>query len=415
MPVDPKMRWDADDNDVEVLDELLVMGRIPWSGRYKNGFLLHDACWHLLQKAFLPSEIPLQRLIKVCQSLPFPRLMDCVSWDHNYGGLHRLNDINYYPWEDRLVDEVNDEEVLAHAEANPYNIPEVPNLLAMRLEHPTGLPLNTQVRDCFSRLPWEILEAIAINLPTNDALSLRCISPAFLPLFSSTIFWASKFKANGDRGFIFETWENRNDRDWMSLYRLTNRTYGSFGIQNRRRIWDLVRPLKNITSLRLAEDFKTANLDEKFPFLRWSRATGDVKDEEYEYPLNFPVGCRILGTHVAQIPNDLSKIGISIISFANTTYIVGIRLITEKSSEICLGFVSESKEVIREAAAFRGFVLAMGSRGIHALQIVSQDASLSEWIGYPNESPITQRLANFHFIAGLEVSFDVSIQLCQTM
>jgi hypothetical protein len=144
--------------------------------------------------------------------------------------------------------------------------------------------------------------------------------------------------------------------------------------------------------------------------LRWSKVAGDVKDEvAYRYPKNFNEGCRIFATHFAPIPEGLSKIGFSISSLANVTYITGVRLITQKSPDICLGFVSEGKEVIKELTALRGFVLAVGSRGIHALQVVSQDASLSEWVGCPTTSPITKCLAHFDFIAGLEVKFDVSI------
>jgi hypothetical protein len=156
------------------------------------------------------------------------------------------------------------------------------------------------------------------------------------------------------------------------------------------------------------------SLDEKFACLRWSKVAGDVKDQvAYEYPRNFNEGCRIFGTHVAPIPKGLSKFGFSISSLANVTYIAGVRLITPKSPNICLRFISKGKEVIEEITALRGFVLAVGSRGIHALQVVSQDASLSEWVGCRNNSPITERLAHFDFIAGLEVNFDVSTQFHQ--
>lgn len=90
-------------------------------------------------------------------------------------------------------------------------------MLTTRLEHPTELSLDTKPHDCFSKLSWEILEAIAIELPTEDALGLRRISRAFLPLFSSATFWASRFKASADRRFMFETWNSRDVTDWMSL------------------------------------------------------------------------------------------------------------------------------------------------------------------------------------------------------
>jgi hypothetical protein len=411
-PSDPNMRWDDDGYSFPASDELPVMRQGPLNGRH--GFVLHDACWHLLQRVFQPGEIPLERLVEVCESLPFPLRGNGISWGHDYGGLYFLDNLKYYPWEDRLLGEGHNAETLLCAKSDPYDIPEISTLLTTRLDHPTVLPLDKKLHDCFSRLPWEILEAIAVKLPTDHALSLRRVSQAFLPLLSSSTFWASRFKASADRGFIFETWKSLEVTDWMSLYRLTGRTHGPSGLQNRRRVWDLARPLENITNLRLAEDLTMTSLNENLARLRWSKVAGDVKDEvDYEYPRNFNEGCRIFGTHVAPIPESLSKIGFSISSLEHVTYISGVRLITPKEPDIFLGFVSEGKEVIKEITALRGFILAVGSRGIHALQVVSQDASLSEWIGCPENSPITKRLAHFDFVAGLEVNFDVSTQFYQ--
>jgi hypothetical protein len=87
------MRWDDDDYYFPASDELPVMQQDPLNGRH--GFILHDACWHLLRKAFQPSEILLERLVKVCESLPFPLRGNVVSWGHDYGGLHFLDDLNH--------------------------------------------------------------------------------------------------------------------------------------------------------------------------------------------------------------------------------------------------------------------------------------------------------------------------------
>lgn len=105
----------------------------------------------------------------------------------------------------------------------------------------------------------------------------------------------------------------------MSLYRLTGRTHGPSGLQIRKRVWDLVRPLKEIASLRLADNLKMTSLDEQLAGLRWSKVAGDVLNEVTYAPSNFNGGCRIFGTHVAPIPKDLSKIGVSVSSLANVT------------------------------------------------------------------------------------------------
>ncbi|KAI9765323.1 MAG: hypothetical protein M1839_005523 [Geoglossum umbratile] len=403
-PSDPTMRWD-DDYLFPASDELPVMQQHPLNGRH--GFVLHDACWHLLQRAFRPSEIPLERLLEVCESLPFPLRGDGVCWGHDYGGLLILDDQDHYPWGDRLVAHRHSPGVRLIAEENPYNVLEIPALLVMRLEHlPEWLP-KTQRHDCFSRLPWEILETVAIELPTSDALGLRRVSRAFLPLLSSGTFWASRFEANGDRNFIFEKWKSRDTTDWMSLYQLTSHAHNSPGLRNRKRIWDLIGPITYLTSLRLAEGSKTTRVDQNFASLGWSRVAGDIRGEASDgYPKDFHEGCRLFGMYAAYVPKDLLRICFSISGVGNINYVVGIRLVTEKGPDIRLGFESEGKEAIREVTALRGFILAAGSRGIHALKVVSENGSPSEWVGCPNNSPVTERLAHFNSIAALEVGFD---------
>ncbi|KAH0558968.1 hypothetical protein GP486_004412 [Trichoglossum hirsutum] len=384
---------------------LPVLDGLPATGH--DGFVLHDACWLLLQRAFQPDEIPLGRLLEVCQSLPFPYLGSSINWGHYYGGLYIPDDQCHYPWEDQRTEGDYNEKMYSYVQENPYNVPEIPPLLAMRLEHPPEWLPKTQRRDCFSRLPWEILEAVAIKLPTGDALGLRLVSKAFLPLISSGIFWASRFEAGGDRDFIFEKRKSRDTTDWKNLYRLTGHANNSPGLRNRKRIWDLIRPLADLISLRLAEGPGTACEDRSFANLTWSKVVGDIIEEaSLRYPRGFCEGCRLFGTHRAHVPKHLSKISFSIISISNVSYVTGVRLITEKGPDICLGLVSEGNGVTREVTALRGFILAAGSRGIRALKVVGEDGSPSEWVGRPNNSPITERLARFNSVAALEVGFD---------
>ncbi len=408
-PSNPTMRWDDNENHVRVLDELPVMQQCPVNGCH--GFVLHGACWQLLQRAFQPDEIPLKRLLEVCESLPFPLRGNGVCWGHDYGGLLVLDDQDHYPWEDRLVEQSHSTNICLYAKENPYIVPDISALPGMRLEHPLHWIPKTQGHDCFSRLSWEILEAIAINLSTDDALGMRRISKAFLPLLSSGVFWSSRFEASGDRRFIFEKRKSRDTTDWLNLYRLTSNAHSSPGLLNRRRIWDLIRPLLDMTSLRPAEVLKTAYVDQQSAYLIWTKVAGDMRDNASDrHPVGFNEGCPLFGTHVAYLPKDLSKISFSISSVGSVSYVAGIRLIAKKGPDMCLGFVSKGKEAIHEVTTLRGFVLAAGSRGIHALQVINEVASPSEWVGCSNNSPITERLARFDSIAALEVGFDVRKQ-----
>ena len=115
-------------------------------------------------------------------------------------------------------------EIYQYARENPYDMPEISEPLKMRLENPPHLFAETQTGDCFSTLPWEILEAVAINLPTRDALVLRQASRAFLPVLTTQIFWASRFQPGHEREYLFEK-RNKEQRDWISLYRRTSHAY----------------------------------------------------------------------------------------------------------------------------------------------------------------------------------------------
>ncbi|KAI9772556.1 MAG: hypothetical protein M1840_000761 [Geoglossum simile] len=86
---------------------------------------------------------------------------------------------DHYPWEDRLTEQTVYSEVRRNAQANPYDVLDISQLLAMPPDHPPSPTPPSQSKDCFMLLPWEILEDIAKLLPTTDALILRLASRSF--------------------------------------------------------------------------------------------------------------------------------------------------------------------------------------------------------------------------------------------
>ena len=82
--------------------------------------MLHDVCWCLLKAAFDTESVPLERLLNIYESLPFPLFWEGVCWDHDYGGLVLLDEQDHYPWEDRLIEQTVYSEVRRNAQANPY-------------------------------------------------------------------------------------------------------------------------------------------------------------------------------------------------------------------------------------------------------------------------------------------------------
>ncbi|KAI4275266.1 MAG: hypothetical protein L6R35_006283 [Caloplaca aegaea] len=403
-PLDPATRWD--DQDVfQAGDDIPVMRQRPKNNRH--GFVLHNACWRLLQKALEPEDVPLERLLKLCKSLPFPLRGISVCWNHDYGGLTAFDDQHHYPWEDQLIEQSSGSEIHQYARENPYNIPEISEPLKMHWENPPHLFAKTQTGDRFSTLPGEILDAIAINLPTGDALVLRRASRAFLFVLTSQIFWASRFQPGHEREHVFET-RNKEQRDWISLYRRTSYALSPPGLKNRKRIWGLIRRLIVLLPLR-RQYWELLPILSSVEGLKWIEVEGDVKrtrgSSHCEY---FNEGCRLFHMQFAPLPSDLSKIAFSIVAAGDVTYVTGIRLIHSDNAETRLGYLAEGNESFVEVTVVKGFVLAMGPRGIRAIQAIGVNEYTSKWFGCPTESPVTERLAGCESISALQIGFDVS-------
>lgn len=96
-------------------------------------------------------------------------------------------------WEDSLLEQSSGSETYKYARENPYDMPEISKSPEMRMTNPPHLFAQAQPGDCFSTLPWEILEVIAVDLPTGDALAMRRASRALLPVLTSQIFGRPDF------------------------------------------------------------------------------------------------------------------------------------------------------------------------------------------------------------------------------
>lgn len=113
----------------------------------------------------------------------------------------------------------------------------------------------------------------------------------------------------------------------------------------------------------------------------------------------FNKGCRVLGKARAFIPMALAKIAFSIIRSEEADYVVGMRLFSVEEEDRQLGY--KGSETVYEVTALRGFAVAVGPRGIRAIQVI---CTRSPWFG----RPITERLVRTVRIVALEVEFDVS-------
>jgi hypothetical protein len=135
----------------------------------------------------------------------------------------------------------------------------------------------------------------------------------------------------------------------------------------------------------------------------------DVRQETVsDHYEGFNEGCRLFQKHCAFIPSGLARIAFSITAAGDVGYLTGMRFIPNNGADIRLGYIAEGTELVLEVTAVKGFILAIGSRGIRALQVISGDGHASRWLGCPKNSPVTERLAGFESICALEVGVDVS-------
>jgi len=307
-----------------------------------------------------------------------------------------------FPWQEQFSHPPHPTAARSDARADPYNVPEKTATSARSIDRPSNWRPQAEILDCFSRLPWEILEEIAIMLPTVDALKLRLASASYLCLLSSGTFWASRFRGSHERGCLFEKSRNRDITDWLSLYRLTSPATYSPGLRIRQRIWNLIRPLNYLTRLSIAKPLDDCYACPKLASGEWIEISGDLRPERLvsQWRPSYG-GCHILGSHALLVPRQLSRVAITISSIGNPRYISGIRFISEQGADSCVGYISEDDEVMCEVTDLRGLRVAMSSRGIRALQLLGEDMSSSEWIGCPEGSPISERLAYFKSIGAV--------------
>ncbi|KAF2723695.1 hypothetical protein K431DRAFT_344572 [Polychaeton citri CBS 116435] len=240
------------------------------------------------------------RLVEICKSLPFPRAINGLGWPHGYDGLLVMDEPGSFPWQETLNWPRDSRQVIVDAAVNPFDIPDIDAILLDCTIPPPARGKVKPARDCFSRLPWELREAIAALLITADALSLRQGSASFLPLLSSNTFRASRFASGGERSFVFEKPRSREPTNWLTLYRLTCQRVCPPGLRNRCRIWGIIRPLVEIIRLK-HEPYLVQPLEESMvPFQL--QVTGDLNSRDAEINwLPFDKGCHALKTTLVPV------------------------------------------------------------------------------------------------------------------
>ena len=330
--------------------------------------------------------MPLEQLLDVFQSLFFTHgLRSCQSLLLEY--------------------EYNGSLVYKNNSRDPYHVPKIQEILNSPSTFPPRVRKKSRNHqacneDCFLRLPAEMIEGIAAFLSTKEVLNLRHASRAFTPLFYSQGFWSSRFKVHGDKGFLFEVWkdENRKVRDWRALYRYTNKKHLSAEVINRRRVWSSCRFLMELTLLEWSSWQASEPMPKASPGCRWERA--EEKPENYYDNYNNWELCYY--EQKAPIVSLPSSVGVFIVHDGLQSYISGINIFSEDGSEIRLGYASTKRVCMDVSGGVRGFIPAIGEKGIQAIQLVDGDGFISPWLGNPSKGTQTMRLVFKGPISALE-------------
>ena len=396
----------------------------------KYGFVFHDSCWHLLQARSQSqgAAIPLDRLIEVLNSVPLDSGSSHIEdqfdknfyiWEHGYQGLAWFDHYSHYQWEKSGWRRgLAQSSAAQNSTQDPCCLQVIQDLLdkdPIILPPPLDCPIvtgNGEIRlhgDFFTRLPYEIVEEIASYLPTASVFSLRLASRAFTPLFFSQMFWATRFQADGERGFLFET--QRRPRlgccDWRSLYHLSNATNAPPALQNRKRIWDLVGSLLEKVFLKWTDASFRRRIVKKLPEWRWKDIHGDLIEIGPCSGHRDP--SEMIDQQETLLPSRVARIGASVVHEGEISYIAGIQFVSREDGEmVCLGYTSPEATAFVDVTGVRGLILSVGSRGIHALQAVDSDGSPLPWLGRPDGGAISRRFVYKEQIVALSAGFDVS-------
>jgi hypothetical protein len=406
-PSNPLKRWDNDDCEPQVVIPVTLQD----AHNGVHGFPVHESCWILLQDFFKPHDVPLRRFVEICESLPFADWLKNVYWGHTYNGLCKICNISY-PWYAHLSGPAYGLDVKSYVCYDPLNIPEATWISKSSSFTPyTSIekrPVRDRFsRDCFWKLPWELREVLAIYLPTEDALDLRRASSAFIPLLNSQTFWASRFRRGGDRDFFLEAQGSCEPRDWLRLYRITGSSQCSPGLQNRRRIWPLLRQFSQLLSLQVSDTLSIPREVLHTQQSNWVSVTGELlQDASGEPP--FAIWCRLDRTYRALVPRNITRVAVSPVGSGKYGYITGIRFISASGEVIRLGYISTGNETFVEVSQLNGFTLAMAPEGLKGLKIIDNGLE-SRWVGFPLDTPVTERLATFKSIEAVEVGVDVCL------
>ncbi|KAJ5970285.1 uncharacterized protein N7479_000203 [Penicillium vulpinum] len=253
--------------------------------------------------------------------------------------------------------------------------------------------------DCFGLLAMEIRLEIAGYLPTADFLKLRHVSRAMATLFELQSFWKTRFRVNGDRGFLaclVEAAQSRKskNKNWRSIYRCTARIDQPY-----LHLWALRRQWRNNRWLADRYSMVKGSTDQAglqnnllLSAVPWKGVSVEIRcDRNCRQGQDWMKCKNCWEEHVPVIQSvalqNMIGLAVSILLEGTKTYITGFDLISADaaSPNITFGYRVPGRQVRinLHGQQLRGFTIITGDGGIHAIRPIFNTDSIASWIGQP--------------------------------
>ncbi|MBE3047256.1 hypothetical protein IMZ48_32985, partial [Candidatus Bathyarchaeota archaeon] len=386
------------------------------------GFVFHDVCWTLLDTLYGTDDVPLARLHAVLTSLPSPVSWTGPSWCHTYGGLYKAHPGEKL-WNGLLYLEGRAEN--KQVNSAPYNPLRITGIERPHDKRKLKGPFLLSAwewpervgEDPFARLPLEIIYMIVDLLPVRDVGAARGASRVLVGVFHDQYFWRTRFKARGERAWLFEAFGPTRVKkpDWRVLYRRKRGRILSRQERNRARIWSILQETRDVLSLEWSGDVPEVGVegDDGVAGQHWltvSKRTDDTPPaEDSGSGGDF---CYRFREQVIHLPGPIKAVSASVVRLEDTTYITGMRITPAGHGAIRAGYLDPAGEQSFDVTGsnhghVQGFNLAVGRWGIQAVQCIFFDESTSSWIGNPDDVPVSRLSAPDGIIHDLKADFDV--------
>ncbi|KAF4261233.1 hypothetical protein CNMCM8812_005058 [Aspergillus fumigatus] len=228
----------------------------PWYrslvSEIQNGtdvYLFHEQpCWDHLLEHFGTDKLHLASLFEALERLPLPRDYTFPSYASLPGRIGLENWVG-------TKDDAHEFPILP----GRFPLPSLDELMRLTKGPPKHSPIVAQKpvnhpMDGFGRLSFDILVIISSMLPTKEALDLRLVTRAAIPLFASSQFWKTRFAIDRERGFLlpivrkFSPPQGDHGIDWRLLYHCTARLNCSDWFEIEILAWETLRWLRDTAS-----------------------------------------------------------------------------------------------------------------------------------------------------------------------